>query len=180
MMNCEDFRNRLYEYLDETLSAEVEAEARKHIEHCSACRYALQREEAATGLLRLSFDRATTHLALRPQLVRDIARGFSAETRPWHGWRQRWQRFVSMPVGVAGASVVLVVVLVLSFATRPRRALERITTPGAVQHETHQACVIEVPIRTQTHVFRRQGGAVVDETVSSAAFAYAKIPEQPQ
>jgi anti-sigma factor RsiW len=43
-MNCQDFKDVLYEYVDDTLSAEDRRRAHQHLERCADCRWALQRD----------------------------------------------------------------------------------------------------------------------------------------
>ena len=45
-MNCREALERLYEYLDQELTPETEAEVRKHLHHCSPCGEQLDFERA--------------------------------------------------------------------------------------------------------------------------------------
>src|ERR1700757_1993114 len=71
-MNCEDFNDRLPEYLDETLSAAEQAAAREHVQDCAACRQALARHTAYAKSIRRAFDRETQRLSLSAEVRQNI------------------------------------------------------------------------------------------------------------
>ena len=57
-MSCEDFKDILYEYVDETLSAEDRRRVHQHLDRCAVCRRALQRDL----VIRRSIQRALVRL----------------------------------------------------------------------------------------------------------------------
>ena len=57
-MSCQDFKDILYEYVDETLSAEDRRRVHQHLDRCSDCRRALQRDI----VIRRSIQRALVQL----------------------------------------------------------------------------------------------------------------------
>ena len=57
-MSCEDFKDILYEYVDETLSAEDRRRVHQHLDRCGDCLRALQRDM----VIRRSIQRALVRL----------------------------------------------------------------------------------------------------------------------
>ena len=85
MMNCNNFKLVLHEYLDETLRAEVQAAAREHLDQCSDCRRAVRREETFAKSIRHSLERAIAEVSLGPEMRRNILKALeskSADTWP--------------------------------------------------------------------------------------------------
>src|SRR5882757_2476132 len=71
-MNCQEFNERLYEYLDEALPTDVEAAAREHLQLCEDCRRALGREKVMAQSIESSLNLATARLSVGPELLRRI------------------------------------------------------------------------------------------------------------
>ena len=63
-MTCQEFRDRLHEYLDETLEAGSALAAREHLARCPECRLAVQQEQRLGRTLEHVLERAAADVAL--------------------------------------------------------------------------------------------------------------------
>jgi hypothetical protein len=176
-MNCENFNDRLPEYLDETLSLAEQTTAREHVQKCGACQQALARQEAFAKSIRLSFNRETQGLSLRPETRRNILNALKRpELRPtaWESiqtffavlWRQR-----------ARAGAVLLCLWLIIAGSHLHRHPAQHSSPQASAPEARNIYVIDVPIQTEMHVHRRQNNMVVDAVVTKVSIINASSSE---
>jgi anti-sigma factor RsiW len=176
-MNCEIFHGLLYEYLDETLDAEVKAAAREHLGQCDACRHAFLREQALAKSMRQTLDRATAGLSLRSGMRQSVLRALELKPAPSNAWSRAWQSFISIRIRPAGAAATLLGLLFLFLGVFLGIQYYRQTAKDSDFQTTaqtgHYACVIDVPIQTQTHVFRRQDNTIEDAVASGASIGHA-------
>lgn len=175
-MNCHAFSDLLYEYLDGTLDAEVQAAARQHLQHCDACRHALLREQAFSNLMRQSLSQAAAGLSVRPGTRHRVLKAI--ESRSTSVWARlvAWKSFILIRPGLAAALLLGGVLLIFGTTFRHRSA-QADSLQGNEQNGLC-TCVIDVPIQTQSHVFRRQGNTVVDSIVADLSFAHAGLSEE--
>jgi anti-sigma factor RsiW len=172
-MNCHTFRGLLHEYLDEALDAGVLDTARRHVQHCDACRQALLREQAVASSIRQSLDQATAHLCVRPGMRLGVLEALERKPSPWAPWAAAWQRFAAVrPAGAV--AVAMGAVLFLLFIQFYRRAPER-AAHRAVAVPVGTTYVIDVPLPAQTHVFRMKDNAVVDAVADESAVANVRL-----
>jgi predicted anti-sigma-YlaC factor YlaD len=170
-MTCKDFNERLYDYLDGGLSPGLEAAAREHLGECSRCRLALRREEAVAQSIGHALDQATTGLSLRPSTVRNL---FRAEEAVRGGtWIRLWKWFVSVRLRPAGTSVALVAVLSVLLGLQTHRRGTEGSRAQTTESLRPELCVVDVPIQTRSHVFRRQNETVVDAMAPGVAIGRA-------
>ena len=160
MMNCRRFQNRLYEYVEGTLSPGMRAAADQHLARCSTCRQAVRQEQQLAQSLSERLRQDTEALALRPDVRERILAVLEHKSAPPMDGESvvgSWNRF-AWPLAIA-ASLLLVV------------AFLRITRfPGAELHETEiaRSDVREIPVSIQvsycvpTYKFRQEGNLVVD------------------
>jgi len=221
-MNCQDFQDNLYDYLDETLNAARQAAAREHLRQCENCRHALAREKAVAQAIRHSLEQATAGLSLRPEVGRNVLQALETETalgqnpsalcgqeksgirspkapatsvalgsdaadvgeprgrtvlrRPVSDF---FQWLLATPLHLAGASAALLGLLLLVCVGPLRRQVQTHSDSQAVGRAGFQTCVIDVPMRSQIHIFRREGDAVVDGLVETEAVGYARFVTSP-
>jgi anti-sigma factor RsiW len=173
MMNCNNFKARLHEYLDETLDAEVQAAAREHLDQCSDCRRAVIREEAFAKSLRHSLDRATAELSLRPEMRCNILKALESNSPPPSTWWLTCQNFICNIVRPARASAALLCLLLLFFGVQFYRRTTKESLAKASAQASQYSRVVHVPIPAQTHVFEHQNNAVVDAISASVAVGHA-------
>ncbi len=176
-MNCADFNERLLEYVDESLPAEVQAAGREHLRQCADCRRALQGEQALANSLRHSFDRATAGLSLRPDAEQRILRALESPAPPVSAWARAWQWLVSIPLRpVAAAAALLLLLFLLRGIPFHHRAVPG-SAPQAAAQAALAATVVDVPMQTQVHYFRWEANTVVDTIVPGDAVASAQFPQ---
>src|SRR5271157_2737664 len=85
-MNCENFNDRLPEYLEDTLSIAEQAAAGEHVQKCGACQQALAQQEALAKSIRLAFNRETQRLSLRPETRLNILNALKRPEFPPTAW----------------------------------------------------------------------------------------------
>ena len=118
-MNCENFNDRLPEYLEDTLSTAEQAAAREHVQKCGACQQALAQQEALEKSIRLSFHRETQRLSLHPETKRNILNAVKRpEFRPT-AWENVQGFFAVLWRHPAWAGAVLVCLAVLIICRQP-------------------------------------------------------------
>jgi len=174
-MNCGEFNKRLYDYVDNTLESSVRASAREHLRNCDDCRRALLREQTVAQSIRHSLDRATANLSVRPETLRNVLEVSEPKPIRPNLLIQTWQWFISSPLRPvsAGAALLGAIVLLIGLQTHHQSA-ENATSQAAAQAR-QDTWVVDVPIQTQTHVFRRQNGTVVDSIAPGLAFGHASF-----
>ncbi len=67
-MNCQDFQNELYEYVESTISATERAAAEQHLAGCDACRRAVEKEQKLAGILAARLRQSGETLKLNPEI----------------------------------------------------------------------------------------------------------------
>jgi hypothetical protein len=92
-----------------------------------------------------------------------------------NNWWSAWQRFIS--IRPAGAVAALLGVVLLFVGIQFYRRAAKDATPQTIAQTGHYTCVINVPMQTQTHVFRRQDNTVEDVIVSSTSVGHASFLE---
>ncbi|MDB6017973.1 MAG: hypothetical protein JWR19_2462 [Pedosphaera sp.] len=168
-MNCENFNDRLPEYLDETLSTTEQAAAREHVQKCGACQQAVARQEALAKSIRLSFNRETQGLSLSAETRQNILNALkqpSLQPTSWERLRACCAVLWLKPVRVG--LVLLCLLLLISGSRFHRQRAERSTLPATAQAAS-DIYVIDVPIETEMHFYRRQNNRVVDAVVTGVS-----------
>jgi len=175
MTNCETFHDLLHELLDETLDAGSLAFAQQHLEQCGSCQRAFLREQAFARAMRASLERATAGISVHPQMRQNVIRALAptpARANPWrHGW-QSLVPFLIRPTAAAAAlfGVILLLLGVRFYRQEARESSSKTIAPGGLY-----ACVITVPLQTQTHVFRRRNNTIEDAVVFGAGIGSASL-----
>ena len=172
-MNCQDFNDIADEYVDEALSAAVQAAARQHLDRCDECRRALQRHTMASNSIRQALERASAGVSVRPGMQRRILQAMASEPVPDRHRVGLWQWLTSGWVRRTVAGAALVGVLFLVLGVRVHHG----PTPDtrAVNQGGFDEYVIDVPIQQQTYVFQRQNDRVMDAVVPSDDAGHARL-----
>jgi len=178
-MNCQDFNGRLHEYLDETLEAEIQAEAHDHLRQCGHCRQAIDRELALAKSLRQGLDDATASLELGAEARRKIREALEAKPVPANAWLRAWLRFIAVPLRPIGVGAALLAIgLLLIGILFHRRSASDADRQTAAQNR-QGICVVDVPMHTQIHVLRWEGHTLVDRFDTGVTIGRAQFQTPP-
>jgi hypothetical protein len=170
-MNCQEFNDNIFEYVDEALSAPALAAARDHVRVCADCRCALLREQARAHSIQQSLNNAVAGLAFSPKLKQNLLRLPGRKPTLAEAWKQIWQRLFPnslRPIGF-GAALLCFGLLVLEIQVH-RRSGRSVQQGGDTRGSMY---VVDVPIQTQTHVFVRQNNMIVDTLVAGVSVGHA-------
>ena len=176
-MNCEGFNDRLPEYLEDTLSSAEQAAAREHVKKCGACRQALAQKEAFAKSIRLAFNRETQRLSLRPETRLNILNALKQPEFPPTAW-ENVQAFLAIlwrHPAWAG-TVFLCLVLLISGSRFYLNSAKHSFAQASVENE-RITYLIDIPIQTEMHVYRRQNNMVVDAVVTEIGRIDASFSE---
>jgi hypothetical protein len=176
-MNCENFNDRLPEYLEDTLSTAEQAAAREHVQRCGACRQALAQQEAFAKSIRLSFNRETQRLSLRPEQKRNILNALKQPEFSPTAWEKIQAFFAVLRRHPAWAGTVLLCVVLLICGSRFYLDSAKQSSGQATVKDDRITWVIDVPIETEMHVYRRQNNMVVDAVVTEISVVDASFSE---
>jgi Putative zinc-finger len=162
-MNCENFNDQMPEYLDGSLTTAQQASARQHVEKCLDCQRALARQEAFAKSIRLSLNRETEGLSLRPDTRRNIVKAFEPTRRAsiWLFFEAIWRR-------PAWVGIVLTGLLLLISGRHFYRHPAKIPAQQTAAKDGRFTYAINVPIQTETQIDRRQNNMAVDAVVTGA------------
>jgi len=165
-MNCRNFQNKLYDFLDGTLPPWSRARARSHLARCPQCRMAVEKEQRLARILGEHFDKAMQDHRLDREILRRVQSKF--DHQPAQPARQVFWAAVSMlrrrgmPAALVGTLMVLVAgsVVLRNIQHGPgnRRAQNLPTaTPAA-----DAILAVEISYPNPRYIFRREGDFVVD------------------
>jgi len=176
-MNCRRFQDRLFEYVEGTLSAGELAAAQEHLGVCAICRRAVQAEQQQAQVLSTRLRQASEHLTLRPEIMRNVLRDSRVVRRDFSesiaGLWMRWLRLAIVPVYLL---LIAACVLAFHFFRMPHRQ----TTPVAVATHSssneHPTVSLEISYHVPVYEFRQEGNSVVDSFVDETVVARAALP----
>jgi anti-sigma factor RsiW len=167
-MNCRQFQDCLYEYVEGTLSATTQAGADRHLAACHSCRVAVQQEQQFAQNLSARLRQDAETLTLRPEVRQAILRAARRQPAPL-GMLEflagLWNRF-ARPMAIAVPLLLVVMVLVIWHfsGTRihemPTARADGRHPPSALS--TPPAVSIQISCRRPAYQFRREGNWVVD------------------
>lgn len=179
-MNCRQFQDKLFEYVEGSLSGEELAEARQHRSLCNACHELVRKEVQRKDSLSARLRQDTKTLTLRPEIVRNILAASRAPrpvaTESLAGLWIRWLRLAAVP-----ASLLLIVAGILAvrfFSTPTRPAGHTLWTGYVSTTADHQQpeVSIEMSYRLPVHKFHQEGNMVVDAFVDETVVVDGTIP----
>jgi hypothetical protein len=122
-----------------------------------------------------TFARATTGLSVRPGMRQDVLQALESEPVASNNLWSAWRRFIS--IRPAGAVATLLGALLLFFGVQYFRRPVKDSSSQTIAQTGHYTCVINVPMQTQTHLFRRQDNIIEDAVVSSTSVGQASFME---
>ena len=161
-MNCRRFQNRLYEYIDGTLSRRTSTAAGKHLARCSACRQAVRQEQQRAGFLSDRLHRETSTFALQPEIRRRILAAIEREpvlTTDGESIVGVWHRF-AWPLTAAASLLLILAFVVISHFSGAR--VHKTETARFDELDTHSTVSIQLSYCVPTYKFRQEGNLVVD------------------
>ena len=172
-MNCQEFQNELFEYVEGSLAVGEQAVADEHLLQCSACRQAVERERLAAQYLSEGIRRGVEPLVLRLGVQRRILTaceaGSAAHVRDGLIFGL-WQRF-AWPVGIAAALLVTVIA-----------GMNHFSGARGVGGKAQSVVSIEDSYQVPIHKFHAEGNLVTDnisyETVVVSETLSAEKPVQ--
>jgi predicted anti-sigma-YlaC factor YlaD len=177
-MNCRQFQDKLFEYVEGSLCGDELAAAQKHLSGCSACRKPVQEEQQRAQALAARLLQGREPLTLRPEIIRNILaesrRVRPAATESLAGLWMRWLRLASMPVSLM--LIAAVVLAVHFFGTRTSAPVAtHLSTPATTDRQPPEVS-IEMSYRLPVHEFHQEGNLVVDAFVDVTVVADGTIP----
>lgn len=176
-MNCEDFNDRLLEYLEDSLSTADQAAAREHVQKCGACQKALAHQEALAKSIRLSFHRETQRLSLRPETKRNVLNALNRPELPPTDRESIRAFFAVLWRRPARVGTALACLVLLISASRLHLDSANDFSARAPVKDDRITYDIDVPIQTEMHVYRRQNNMVVDAIVTENTAIDASFSE---
>ncbi len=181
-MNCRRFQNRLYEYLEGTLSARTQSAADRHLARCNVCRQVVREEQQLAQFLSERLRQGTETLALGPEVQRRILTALEHQSTPLADEESvvgAWSTLV-WPLAIAASLLLIATFLLINYSS------------GARIHETEMArssdrdstVSIQVSYRVPTYKFHQEGNLVVDtlsdETIVASGTLWPGHPEPAQ
>jgi anti-sigma factor RsiW len=181
-MNCRRFQNRLYEYVEGTLSAGAQAAAERHLAGCPACRVAVRREHEMAQALGTSLRQRVANLSLEPEVRQRIlaaARRQPATLGLMESLAGFWKRFAA-PAAIA-MILLLVIASLMTAALFFGPSRQVVGTLSAESRNLPPAVSIQISARVPTYKFHRENNYVTDtlsdETVVASGTLQLGSPE---
>jgi hypothetical protein len=181
-MNCLGFQDKIFEYVDGSLSAGELAAAQEHLAGCSPCHKLVQKERRLAEALSNRLRQSGENLVLHPQIVRSLV----AASRPAHpaatealaGLWMRWLRLAAFPVSLLLVAAFLLTVFFAGKPTRespPAPAATHGSTPATTDRQRPEVS-IQMSYRLPVHEFHQEGNLVVDAFVDETVVVNGTIP----
>ncbi len=175
-MNCDDFNDKLPEYLDGTLTASEQATASEHARECAACQKTLARQESLAKAIRVSLQCETGKLSLGAEARRKILAATTRKPEPavWESFRAWFAatRRRMVLAGIAGLCFLLLISGGYLYLHSKNNSGREIAT-----NDDRYTYVVDVPVRAEMYVFRTQGDTVVDAVITETGVADASFAE---
>jgi hypothetical protein len=167
-MNCRRFQNRLYEYVERSLSASTQAAAERHLAGCSVCRQAVRKEQQFAQFMSSQLQQDTITLTLRPEIWNRIltaAEAKSTSPRALESITGLWNRFFRL--AAVPVSLLLVVAFLL-ITHSPDTRIYHVETISSIDHNLRPAVSIQIFYHMPTCKFHREGNLVIDSLSDEA------------
>jgi len=104
-MNCKKYREFIYEYLDGSLSQDVEKAISEHLKVCRGCREIYEREGHLSELLKNAMDHKTSSLVIDQSMIRRLKDAKKERKPKILAWR--WTDFILKSI------TLLIIVLII-------------------------------------------------------------------
>jgi anti-sigma factor RsiW len=179
-MNCRRFQDKLFEYVEGSLSAGELAVMEQHLSSCGACREVVQKELQRAQALSARLRHSGESLRLNPEIVRTIlaaSRARPVDAASLADLWMRWLRLTAVPVSFM---LVAAILLAIHHSGRPH---ERTSAPVPTHVATltatsdqHSEISVELSYRLPVHEFHQEENLVVDTFVDETTVANGIIP----
>ena len=172
-MNCENFQDKLYEYVEGTLYTGEHDKAEEHLAVCVACRQAVQQEQKLAQRLSNQLQQSTEVLTLRPDIRRNILavsndKAASPATAESIFDLWKWLRLAAVPVSLLLAGALLLAIYF--YNTRGRQTNSVPITPVA-NNNLESAVSVQMSYQLPTRQFHQDGNLVVDTLIDETVVA---------
>jgi predicted anti-sigma-YlaC factor YlaD len=107
-MNCKKYQELIYDYMDGSLSQDIEKEISEHLKVCRECREIYEREGHLSELLKNAMDHKTSSLVIDQSMIRRFKDEKRERKSPVFAWK--WSDFGLNPVTL----LILVLMIFLS------------------------------------------------------------------
>ena len=165
-MNCEDIRERIDDYLDETLSPSEQKDFQKHFADCADCREAVRSKSQLSDWLRIGFEHAVGHTTLDYADRRRIVAAAERElTERSHRAKTSFWTHVVSPIAAAVATIAASIWI----GSQPMRFPPVITKSSG--DTDNREVRFRVSFSNGGYIFRKNGNQVVDSLTSDTVFA---------
>ena len=173
-MNCEEFQETLFEYVEGSMSPQKRAEAQTHLEGCGTCAVAVKREKQVqqrlSAGLRQTVEALNLGIERRGQVLKICANNRESWERSWG------QRFAPVWVRLAaalGAAAVIAGLAVWVWRPGVSSSVTQATSPTSVAlqvSEQRPTIQIRLPGIATSYTFQQSGDFVVDAFVEHTNF----------
>jgi hypothetical protein len=160
-MNCSQFQDSVFEYVEESLPCMTRAAADAHLLSCAACRRLLDQQRQFARCFSDRCERDTEGLALRSEVRRRTEAAIPGPSGARvHGSpvADRWRRLF-WPATI-GAAIVLGACLITGFPFRSR--MPAMLKAPSLEGNSDAAVLIRLSDCVPTYTFRREGDLVID------------------
>jgi anti-sigma factor RsiW len=157
-MNCGHFQERLYDYLDDTLSPPEKAAADDHLLGCRVCRQAIQSELMLARTISNRLKQAVEPVALDANARRAMARAVERSFAQSH---QQASVFFWLRLAMPFAALALILMSGIWISQRViSRQTEHLNKPNSVA--SRGVVSIHFSYSVPDYTFRKEGTLVVD------------------
>jgi hypothetical protein len=175
-VNCETFNDVLPEYLDGTLLAAEQAAAREHVAKCGVCQLAVAKQEALARTLQHAFNREVERLSLSAKTREIVLDALKRQELEPTTRRERLLAYLTVPWwNPACAGFAFVCLLMFVFAGHFHVLPAGRSDLQPMARESGDSYVVDVPIESEMHFFRRRNGSVVDAVITEAGIISANF-----
>ena len=158
-MNCEHLQEKLYDYLDDTLSSPEKAAAQEHLRACESCRQNVERELQLARTLSNRLSQAVEPVALDANAQRGMAIAVqrSFQTSPQRFSFAFWRR-LAMPIAAAAVLLLAAIWLGHHFISQSTSRANTLISSAAGD----RVVPIHVSFSITQYTFHKDGFLVVD------------------
>jgi hypothetical protein len=116
-MNCKKYRELIYEYMDGSLSQDIEKEISEHLKVCRECREIYEKEGHLSELLKNAMDHKTSYLVIDQSMISRLKDGKKERKPKIFAWR--WTDFILRPITLL---IVVLIIFLSVFVIHPPKS----------------------------------------------------------